>query len=197
MTGAEGLAALVGARICHDLISPIGAIGNGLELMLLSGAEESPEMALLRDSLNHARARLRFFRLAFGSAGPGDMVRAGEITEALAGADRRAALDWAIPGDMTRRETKLALLALNCIDSAMPHGGTLRVAAQGGVLALTGRAPRLHVIEADWAHLSEAPPPPAPPAPARIQFALLPAEARAQGRRLAVERHDGEIRLTV
>ena len=68
------LAGLVSARICHDLISPIGAAGNGLKLLSLAGqtaAQNSPEMALITASLAQAQARLQFFRLAFGAADAG------------------------------------------------------------------------------------------------------------------------------
>ncbi len=63
------LAALVGSRICHDLISPIGAIGNGVELVLLDAAVGGPEVTLIADSVSHANARIRFFRIAFGATG--------------------------------------------------------------------------------------------------------------------------------
>ena len=62
------LAALVGSRICHDLISPIGAINNGLELLGMSGDMSGPELELISDSVANANARIRFFRIAFGAA---------------------------------------------------------------------------------------------------------------------------------
>ena len=65
----HNLASLIGSRICHDLISPIGAICNGLELMQLDGRPISPEMTLISESVNHANARIRFLRVAFGMAG--------------------------------------------------------------------------------------------------------------------------------
>lgn len=62
--------ALIGSRICHDLINPLGAIGNGIELLSLSGMAASPEMTLVQDSVNNATARVKFLRLAFGDATP-------------------------------------------------------------------------------------------------------------------------------
>ena len=50
------IAALLGSRICHDLISPIGAISNGVELMQMSGADSSPELALISESVESANA---------------------------------------------------------------------------------------------------------------------------------------------
>ena len=57
---------LIGSRICHDLISPLGAIGNGVELLTMSGMTEVPEMTLISESVENANARIRFFRIAFG-----------------------------------------------------------------------------------------------------------------------------------
>jgi histidine phosphotransferase ChpT len=122
MAQSDDLVALIGSRICHDLASPLGAIGNGIELMTLTGAEETPEMALIHESLVNAQGRIRFFRIAFGAAEPGAVVRAGEIAEALAGSERRAQVDWRVSGDLARRDAKRALLAVNCLDAAMPYG---------------------------------------------------------------------------
>lgn len=66
MPNTPDIAALVSARICHDLISPIGAIGNGVELLMLDKAAASPEMDLISESVTQASARIRFFRLAYG-----------------------------------------------------------------------------------------------------------------------------------
>ena len=61
------LATLIGSRICHDLISPIGAIKNGLELLHLSSKTSSgPEICLIEESSNNAISRINFFRIAFG-----------------------------------------------------------------------------------------------------------------------------------
>jgi histidine phosphotransferase ChpT len=69
MKARTDLTALVGSRICHDLVSPLGAIGNGVELLGLTGIAPSPEMALIVESVENANARLRFFRIAYGAAG--------------------------------------------------------------------------------------------------------------------------------
>ena len=62
------IAALIGSRICHDLISPIGAINNGLELLEMTGTSSGPEMELISESVGNASARIRFFRIAYGAA---------------------------------------------------------------------------------------------------------------------------------
>ena len=58
------LAALVGSRICHDLISPIGAIGNGVELLALTDGDTGAEMELISESVQNASARIRYLRIA-------------------------------------------------------------------------------------------------------------------------------------
>ena len=74
--GGTDLGAKVASRICHDLANPLGAIANGLELLLLPGLEPTPEMSLLQDSVASASARIRWFRLAFGPASPQRVSRA-------------------------------------------------------------------------------------------------------------------------
>ena len=65
----DDLVALVGSRLCHDLISPLGAIGNGVELLTMTATTLSPELQLITESVAAANARIKFFRLAFGRAG--------------------------------------------------------------------------------------------------------------------------------
>ena len=60
MTDQTDLSALLGSRICHDLISPIGAIGNGVELLMMEGGTPSPELVLIAESVAAANARIRF-----------------------------------------------------------------------------------------------------------------------------------------
>ena len=66
--GSPDLSSLVAARLCHDLISPIGAIGNGMELLQMTEGRGVAELELISDSLATALAKLRFYRLAFGPA---------------------------------------------------------------------------------------------------------------------------------
>ena len=67
---ASHLASLIGSRICHDLISPICAIHNGLELISLSGpVQHEAEISLITQSCQNAASRIKFFRVAFGASG--------------------------------------------------------------------------------------------------------------------------------
>lgn len=181
-------AALIGSRICHDLISPLGAIGNGVELLAMSSAGTGPEVALISESVANANARIRFFRIAFGATGGGGSVAAAEIRSILAALSQgsRTRIDWQVTGDVPRPLAKLAFLALQCLETALPWGGEITVTSAGGWKA-GARAMRLNVDEALWRNLTAAAADPAI-APAQVQFALLPAEARAQGRNLGWSR---------
>ncbi len=89
MQDKPDLAALIGSRICHDLISPIGAIGNGVELLMMDGAAKTPELALIAESVANANARIRFFRVAFGAAGGDQRIAKGEVAGIIADMTRR------------------------------------------------------------------------------------------------------------
>src|SRR5882672_11216705 len=96
------LAALLCSRVCHDVISPVGAITNGLELLDVEDDESMREMAmsLVRKSARQASAKLQFCRIAFGAAGSAgsiiDMGEAGDVAKAFVG-DEKVKLDWQAP----------------------------------------------------------------------------------------------------
>ena len=131
VAGAD-LSALVSARLCHDLISPMGAIGNGLELMQLSQLTTSAEVELIAGSLGSAIAKLRFFRIAFGPAEPqarlpGEEFRA--VTDAMF--PGRFTVSWTgAPADLGRATGKLVCLALLCLEKSLPMGGTAMVCVE-------------------------------------------------------------------
>ncbi len=187
------LAALVGSRLCHDLISPIGAIQNGLELLALSGSTEvSPEMALIQDSCECATARIRFFRVAFGLANGSQMMSAREIVSTLEelGKGGRLRTDWVEPADLPRPDVQLAFLAYLCCESALPYGGTVRFERDAAGWSIEARGARLNVTQSLWDHLNGANTVETPAAD-RVHFAMLPIMAEAQGRKvLATLNHD-------
>lgn len=189
--GPAGLAALVAARICHDLVNPLGAVGNGLELLALAapgGRAAGPEMALAGESLAAARARLRFFRIAYGAPGEGAGPPPGEIAALLADLTRggRLAIDWAVEGAVARDELRLAFLLLQCAESAMAWGGRLSVTRGAEGFRIRGEARRLRIEPAHWEALSD-PDRAEGLGPAEVQFLLAALELRARGRRLVAE----------
>ena len=189
------LAALVGSRICHDLISPVGAITNGLELLDLAGAMQGPELELISDSVHSAAARIRFFRIAFGTAGEQGLDRA-EILSVLEGFSRSARLeiDWSAPDAHPRRDVRLAFLALQCFESAMPFGGRVTVSVEDGDWTISGHADKLHADPDIWACLENGIAP-GNVTPARVQFALLPILAQETGRRATFGRGEGWVTI--
>ena len=198
MSDKSDLTALLGSRICHDLISPIGAIGNGVELLMMDGMGASPELALIVDSVANANARIRFFRVAFGSAGPSEQrIARAEVARILSDLTRggRLTMDWQSPADLARREVKLAFLTIMCLESAMPHGGTVLIDRGETRWTLRGEAARLH-IDADLWELLSNPASSVEIGPGQVQFALLRDEISRQHRRLTVEVGEASVRLS-
>ena len=131
------LASLLASRLCHDMLSPVGALSNGLELLR---EEKDPEMRrrcfeLLEQSAKASADKLKFFRLAFGAAGGfGDMVpvaEARELITALLGDSGRIELAWAVAGETLPKAAVKTLLNLAAIGiEALVRGGTLEVGVE-------------------------------------------------------------------
>ena len=137
MTSQTDLAALLCSRLCHDMLSPVGALSNGLELLADETDEEMRArcIELLEQSAKISTDKLKFFRLAFGAAGGfGDNVpveEAQEVIAALASDAKRVELNWAIassslPKPAVKVMLNLAQIALD----ALVRGGTLDIGAE-------------------------------------------------------------------
>ncbi len=196
MTERPDLTALIGSRICHDLISPIGAIGNGVELLLMDGGAKSPELALISESVANANARIRFFRIAFGAAGGDSRIARTEVHAILAEITKgnRLRIDWQSGSDLSRSEVKIAFLAIQCMETAMPWGGHVSVTHSGAQWTVTGQANRFKIDPSLWEALSN-PGANVDVTPALVHFALLPDELHRQSRRLTAALTETEIRL--
>ncbi|MBY8917558.1 histidine phosphotransferase family protein [Nitratireductor rhodophyticola] len=127
---APDLAALLCSRVCHDIISPVGAINNGLELLDEGGADEDA-MALIRASAVNASARLQFARIAFGAAGSAGMQIDTGDAQSVATAfisNEKPDLEWhGARALLPKNQVKLLLNLLLVANSAIPRGGKLRV----------------------------------------------------------------------
>lgn len=181
------LATLIGSRICHDLISPLGAISNGLELLAMSsGQSNSPEMALIADSVANANARIRFFRVAFGMASAEQHIGKAEIDGILRdlGSSARATYDWRVAGDVGRVDLRAAFLAMICVENALPFGGTLSVAQEGDTWVVRGESEKLRLDEENFARLTEERDD--MPIPSKVHFALFPMVIKEMGRDIHV-----------
>ena len=192
------LAALVGSRICHDLISPVGAIGNGLELISLAGDTVGPEINLISGSVSSATARIRFFRIAFGLAHGNQSVPELEIRTILADSyhESRIDLDWLVEGPVARPELRAVFLALLCAETALGRGGVLSILKQAsGQWQVAALSDTLTVNESNWQALENGPPPEGL-TPNQVEFGLLPHVTDALERALVVTRDENRITLT-
>jgi histidine phosphotransferase ChpT len=127
------LAALLCSRVCHDLISPAGAIVNGLEVLEESKDDETRTFALdlIKKSANQASARLQFCRIAFGAAGSaGAQIDLGDAEKVTRGfiEDDKLQLTWNLPRLLLpKNRVKLLLNLLLIATQAIPRGGRLVV----------------------------------------------------------------------
>ena len=145
-------ASLLCSRLCHDLMSPVGALNNGIELL---ADEQDPDMRdrcldLLSQSARTTANKLKFFRLAFGAAGGfGDAVATGEARSALGGllSDGKIELGWMVEAEkLPKNPTKILLnLSLIAVD-ALVRGGRLDIGAEtndGFEIAIRAEGPRI------------------------------------------------------
>lgn len=131
------LASLLCSKLCHDLLSPVGALSNGLELL---SDEKDPDMRdrcfeLLEQSAQISTDKLKFFRLAFGAAGGfGDMIDVDEpraLVDALVGANERVDVNWALSGArLPKGAVKVLLNFAQMGLDALVRGGTMDIGAE-------------------------------------------------------------------
>src|SRR5690242_17175481 len=130
---ASDLAALLCSRVCHDIISPVGAINNGLELLDEGGADVDA-MNLIRTSARNASARLQFARIAFGAAGSAGMLIDTGDAEQVATAflkNEKPELAWSgTRALLTKNKVKLLLNLILVANGAIPRGGKISVALE-------------------------------------------------------------------
>jgi histidine phosphotransferase ChpT len=137
-TDALELAALLCSRVCHDLISPVGAIVNGLEVLDDNPKPEDRDFALdlIRKSAKTASARLQFCRLAFGAAGSsGAQIDLGDAQTMAKGhiEDGKITMTWNLPRLLLpKNRVKLLLNMLVIAQQTIPRGGTLTIDPVGG-----------------------------------------------------------------
>jgi histidine phosphotransferase ChpT len=130
---ALDLAALLCSRVCHDLISPVGAIVNGLEVLAEEKDEETKTFALdlIKKSAGTASAKLQFCRIAFGAAGSaGAQIDLGDAETISRGffEDDKTKLAWNLPRALlAKNRVKLLLNLLLIAGQTIPRGGRLTV----------------------------------------------------------------------
>lgn len=153
-TAAIDFASLLCSRLCHDLLSPVGALNNGLELL---ADEHDPEMRarcldLLNESARASANKLKFFRLAFGAAGGfGDSVDAREAKaaiEGMFGEGGRIEIGWMVePATLSKPAIKVLLNLALIAGDALVRGGRLDIGAEqtanGTEMVVRAEGPRL------------------------------------------------------
>lgn len=149
---ALDLSALLCSRVCHDLISPVGAIGNGLEVLEDDNDPSMREFALdlIRKSARTASARVQFARIAFGASGSAgaaiDLADAEKLSRNMY-ADEKPELSWSAPQALfPKNKVKLLLNLVVIAATAIPRGGLIDVKVTGD-----GDAPEM-VIRAKGSH---------------------------------------------
>jgi histidine phosphotransferase ChpT len=134
---ALDLAALLCSRVCHDLISPAGAIVNGLEVLEEAKDDETRSFAmeLIKKSARTASARLQFCRIAFGAAGSaGAQIDLGDAENVARGfiEDEKVKLAWNLPRAlMPKNRVKLLLNMLLVATASIPRGGVVAIDGNG------------------------------------------------------------------
>lgn len=191
------LSALIGSRICHDLISPIGAIGNGLELLQM-GMPLTPELALVAESVENANARVRFFRVAFGKASNGQQVNRTEVEGILRDISKggRIEMHWSCDTLPDRKELRAGFMAVMCLESALPLGGEITVEYQRNIWRLHATGRRIHMQPDLWELLGQTQTNQPDVSAGQVQFALLPGLLRDLGRVATVSNTDTAATIT-
>lgn len=135
---AADLAALLCSRVCHDLINPVGAIGNGLEVLADPTQTDMAAFAkeLIENSTRQARAKLEFARLAFGASSTAgtdiDTREAERVASLYMSAVEKAELEWKItPMFLPKNKAKMLLNMLLITVGGVPRGGKVTVEVEG------------------------------------------------------------------
>ena len=194
------LAGLVAARICHDLVGPVGAIANGVDLVRELGAAESEDLTMIADSAERAAVLLRLHRLAFGwQTTNGDRYGRPNLQGRLAPVIGCRRVEFVVGGidgpplaPTTARVAALMALAGRSLAGA---GGRVRLdlAPDGDLpVALTVEGGGLRWSAETEALVRERN---GPSAPGEVEFALLPHAARVGGARIESRAAPGEVRL--
>jgi len=165
---ATDLAAMLCSRVCHDLINPVGAIGNGLEVLAdPSQAEMAPfAQDLIANAAKQARAKLEFARLAYGAsstAGTDFDTRECERVAQLLFEIEKAELNWTVtPMLMTKHKAKLLMNMLLIAAAAVPRGGLVTVTVEGAAGAeafrITAKGDKVYLPAGSEDLLSGTPP---------------------------------------
>lgn len=140
---------LLASRICHDLISPVGAVHNGVEFLEESGVVGGEDaIGLIAHSAQMAAAKLQAFRLAYGAGGRDPNIKPADVQKVFAeltGPDGKVTQDWEkdvlaqqdVPGGYCKMLMGTMMMAMECL----PKGGKVSVSLDGGKTLVTAEGP--------------------------------------------------------
>lgn len=184
------LASLLASRLCHDVVGPVGAIQNGLELIAEDRSMTDMAMDLIKKSAAQATAKLQYARMAYGAAGGAEVLdpgEAGRLTGAMF-AGERADLSWAWTGEPAPlAEIKVAMLLATFALGAVPRGGTVTVERGGeGTISVQAagsaiRTPPFAELVTEGGDVSD---------PRAVQAVLIERLAASAGWRIVMETQD-------
>ena len=176
MTEKPDITALVSARMCHDLASPIGAVGNGVELVALAGKTLGQEGELIKASVNAAAAKLKLFRIAYGQFHSEGILHAAEISavQTAWNITGRIQVDFALQ-EIPKTDMKIYLLILQSIQVAMPQGAKVVVKITEGRKIVHAVGAKVTYDETLWSALTNQDIARAQYPTHNVQFAILQA----------------------
>ena len=208
MTDTADLAGLLASRICHDLVSPVGAITNGADLIReLGGGDVADEISMISQSAGRAATLLQFYRVAFGAISDDEAMLAR--TAVQAGAERaiasnRVIVEWegAAGPPLARAHGRLLYQILMCAKAVVGMRGRISVHLDPRpdvVMAVSmwpdAVAPNGGDLNRDMIRLLKAPPAPAETTARLVEFALFHRTAQGLGLRPDVQAQDHGVRV--
>lgn len=150
-----GILEVLASKICHDLISPIGAVNNGIEFMEEMGADAGSEaVSLVAFSAQQASAKLQAFRMAYGVGGADSNIKPEDVHKVIdlvVSADNKIKQDWnphakLQAGELPRGFCKMLICTILLAMECLPKGGTILVAgSDGGGTAVIARGENANI----------------------------------------------------
>jgi len=139
------------SKICHDLVSPVGAVNNGIEFLNDVGADGlSDGLGLIDHSARQASVRLQLFRMAYGAGGSDAKTTGKVIYETFQNyiADTKCTMEWDLMNDIPDESPKAGFMKilLNMmvfVQEALPKGGIVKVTMQGNQMIVTGTGDKI------------------------------------------------------
>lgn len=197
MTEKIDTTALVSSRICHDLISPVGAISNGIELLSeISG--QTPELQLISESVESAKSKLQFFRVCFGQSNAESVIGKNEIhsiCDAMFSSSRMSFYLHMKEDHETRDVCRLLFLLLLCAETTLPIGGELNLIQEQSAWTITTSGKRIQRNSVWDIFMENACKETV--APAQVQFAIAKDQISNSGQELLTEFTENSVTITL